>query len=116
MTWIVTIHKKAAKGIAKMNKKAQMAMRVLTEDLKSKGPSQTGWPHYSKLKGHYNCHHCHLNRGRPTYVVCWKEQEHKQVEVYYAGTRQSPRTESPRLGRKLTSRIDQTKKGEIQST
>ncbi len=38
---------------------------------------------YSILK-----HHCHLKKGHPTYVVCWRvtSKQLKTVEVYYVGT------------------------------
>ena len=89
MPWDVSINKKAVKGIAKMNHRAQAAVALLIEDLKIEGPIQTGWPNYGKLKGQQNCHHCHLNRGRPTYVVCWEEKEINELEVYYASTHEN---------------------------
>ncbi len=66
-----------------------MATEVLVEELKNNGPIQTVWPNYGRLKGHVNCHHCHLNRGRPTYVVCWRVLENNELEVYYAGTHEN---------------------------
>jgi hypothetical protein len=32
--------------------------------------------------------HCHLIKGRPTYVACWevKDPKNKILEVYYVGT------------------------------
>jgi hypothetical protein len=32
--------------------------------------------------------HCHLRKGRPTYVACWRiiDKKTKQIEVYYVGS------------------------------
>ena len=32
--------------------------------------------------------HCHLQKGRPTYVCCWEviNKKRKIIEVYYVGT------------------------------
>lgn len=44
------------------------------------------WPNYSRLPG--NRHHCHLKKGRPTYVAVWEDVagKIKVIEVVYAGT------------------------------
>ena len=52
-------------------------------------PVQPEWKNYSKLtgkKGEY--YHCHLNTGRPTYVVVWQvlDRQVRVMEVRYAGT------------------------------
>lgn len=72
-----------------MNPRAKKAVGLLIEELKLEGPVQAKWPNYGKLKGHYGCHHCHLNRGRPTYVVCWEAKENNELEVYYADTHEN---------------------------
>lgn len=34
--------------------------------------------------------HCHLQKGNPTYVCCWKVFEDTQtIEVYYVGTHEN---------------------------
>jgi hypothetical protein len=40
------------------------------------------------MKGADNEYHCHIEKGRPTYVVCWRiaDKNKKNIEVYYAGT------------------------------
>jgi mRNA-degrading endonuclease RelE of RelBE toxin-antitoxin system len=55
-------------------------------ELQKNGPFRTNWPHYGRIsKGYY---HCHLKRGRPTYVACWTivSEKEKRVEVCYVGT------------------------------
>ena len=50
------------------------------------GPVAGNWPNYGKLDD--NRHHCHLKKGRPTYVAVWWEvrQEKQTIEVAYVGT------------------------------
>ena len=50
------------------------------------GTVRGNWPNYSKLGP--KDHHCHIKKGRPTYVVCWRVVDDliQIVEVYYAGT------------------------------
>jgi hypothetical protein len=59
---------------------------LLALDLQKNGPQLPDWPHYGHLgKEHF---HCHLRRGRPTYVACWRtvDKQTKQIEVYYVGS------------------------------
>jgi hypothetical protein len=44
------------------------------------------WPNYSKLAG--GRHHCHLKKGKPTYVAVWEvlDKDIKLIEVQYVGT------------------------------
>lgn len=48
---------------------------------------------YSKLRGtgRKEIHHCHLNRGRPTYVAVWEvlDKAVRLVEVSYVGTHEN---------------------------
>ncbi|MEM7175777.1 MAG: cytotoxic translational repressor of toxin-antitoxin stability system [Chlamydiota bacterium] len=63
---------------------AKNAFALLLADLRF-GPEAPSWPHYSKLGR--TSYHCHLKRGKPTYVACWRaEKKEKRIEVYYAGT------------------------------
>ena len=49
------------------------------------GPEAYKWPNYSKLGS--MIYHCHLKKGRPTYVACWSADKNKKlIEVFYAGT------------------------------
>jgi hypothetical protein len=49
-------------------------------------PVRGNWPHYSKLSE--TKHHCHIKKGKPTYVAVWREDKGqiRLVEVIYAGT------------------------------
>lgn len=49
------------------------------------GPVRGNWPNYSKLAD--GRHHCHLKKGKPTYVAVWSEDKATvTVEVIYVGT------------------------------
>ncbi|HSW71056.1 MAG TPA: hypothetical protein VLH77_03650 [Gammaproteobacteria bacterium] len=58
-------------------------------DLATKGPAAPGWPNYGKLHGSKgDKRHCHLQKGKPTYVCCWEviDKKRKIIKVYYVGT------------------------------
>ncbi|MDR0442345.1 MAG: hypothetical protein LBH44_02945 [Treponema sp.] len=62
-------------------------MELLIAEIEQCGPVRGNWPNYSKLP--YNRHHCHIKKGRPTYVAVWEEigeNKVKLVEVVYVGT------------------------------
>ncbi|MBS0616155.1 MAG: cytotoxic translational repressor of toxin-antitoxin stability system [Verrucomicrobia bacterium] len=58
----------------------------LLVELAEEGPIRKNWPNYGKLSE--NMHHCHLKKGRPTYVACWVvvSEKEKKIEVFYVGT------------------------------
>lgn len=77
--------KRARKSMAKMPAPQVLLLAQLVKDLETSGPVQPQWPNYSKLGG--NKHHCHLSHR---WVACWAETETGvQIEVYYAGSRES---------------------------
>ena len=97
LRWKVTITKRAAKKTKKMPIPALSAFRLLWRDLTIQGPIQPKWPNFSKLKGRPSHWHCHLTKGKPTYVVCWRAyqfsrvekeitQRKGEIEIFYAWT------------------------------
>ena len=97
MTWDVFLGTKTLKQKNKLSEDLQFVLLLLVEDLKNKGGNPGNhWPHYKKfhgLKGQRKTddwRHCHLQKGNPTYVCCWKvfEDTHT-IEVYYVGTHES---------------------------
>jgi len=48
-------------------------------------------PHFGRLKNWSGeVYHCHLNKGRPTYVAVWRVEAHTViVEVIYVGTHEN---------------------------
>ena len=85
----MAITKKAAKSIEKLPQSARENLRVLTLEIQNVGPVRGNWPNYSKLG--VNEHHCHIKKGHPTYVACWRvvNKTIQAVEVYYAGTHEN---------------------------
>lgn len=90
MRWKTGLTTKAGKQAELLPEDAFSALQVLLTDLQNKGPNPgPHWPHYSKLQGKKNIdrRHCHILKGRPTYVCCWEVyQLEKIIKVYYVGT------------------------------
>ena len=86
--WQVFFSKRAEKQLAKLPENIVSAMRFLTREIGINGPIRYTWKNFGKLQGFQNRYHCHLKKGRPTYVACWevKDKETRIVEVYYVGT------------------------------
>ena len=89
--WDIKTSKKTAKQIEKLPEKIKTQLRLLAKDLKHYGPIPgTGWKNYGKLNGtgKRDLRHCHLSKGKPTYVSCWEvlDKKIKLIEVYYVGT------------------------------
>lgn len=83
--WHVRLSKKVDKNFDKLPVPVQSALGLLMQDIETKGPVRGNWPNYSKLGA--NGHHCHLKKGKPTYVAVWIETGTGfEVEVTYAGT------------------------------
>jgi hypothetical protein len=84
--WNVVLTGQAKKAGKNLPKKTLDTFILLLNDLRS-GPILYKWPNYSPLRGMKNCYHCHIEKGRPTYVACWlADKIKKNIEVYYAGT------------------------------
>jgi hypothetical protein len=86
MPWIVTLHREVARTVPTLPQPVQDLLRLLLTELEGQGPVRGNWPNYSKLSR--TRHHCHLKKGRPTYVAVWDVRERTQrlIEVIYVGT------------------------------
>ncbi|MFI5343415.1 MAG: hypothetical protein ACHQUC_04245 [Chlamydiales bacterium] len=70
------------------------AIDTLVIDLQTRGVALVDWPNYgvideSKKRSYY---HCHLKKGKPTFVVCWEGIENgktKKIEVFYVGSHEN---------------------------
>jgi hypothetical protein len=58
----------------------------LAKEIEIMGPVRGNCPNYGKLAPER--HHCHLKKGRPTYVAVGEERnrEIRLIEVVYVGT------------------------------
>jgi len=84
--WNVRIRKSAAKRLASLPTSIQERFKALALELRTDGPIRNGWSNYGKIRGKTGCHHCHLKKGRPTYVAVWMEIDERSIEVRYVGT------------------------------
>ncbi|MBM4304818.1 MAG: cytotoxic translational repressor of toxin-antitoxin stability system [Deltaproteobacteria bacterium] len=86
--WSVGLTKRAVKQLDSLPRAIQQKFDLLAKELEISGPLRANWPNYSALKGQGQRYHCHIKKGRPTYVACWEvgNKEIKLIEVYYVGT------------------------------
>ena len=86
MSWTVEFSGKSKKQADKLPDKVREVLFQLAQEIEFLGPVRGEWPNYSKL----SCtkHHCHLKKGKPTYVAVWREVQGKVklVEAIYAGS------------------------------
>jgi len=87
--WRVEFTRKACKQRAKLPEKARALLDILSKEIELFGPIRKNWKNFSKLTG--DEYHCHLKKGRPTYVACWRVIDKKihLLEIYYAGTHEN---------------------------
>jgi hypothetical protein len=90
MEWNVTLNNKANKQLKKLPEKVVLLTQLLMHDLGMFGacPGKQ-WSNFSKLAE--KKYHCHLIKGRPTYVACWEliDKSQRRIEVYYVGTHEN---------------------------
>lgn len=95
MKWRVIFTKNAAKQYEKLKRSGSKkpsiidTIDVFAMELEETGPNLRKWPNFGPLGK--NKYHCHLLKGRPTYVACWSIQnlQAKIIEVYYVGTHEA---------------------------
>ena len=86
MQWSVNLSGRVVKKLTKLPETVKTSLVALIRDIQDKGPVRGNWPNYSRLGG--NRHHCHLKKGKTTYVAIWQiiDKEIRIVEVSYVGT------------------------------
>jgi hypothetical protein len=93
--WKVSFSREAAKQYEKLKKSGSKKPSIIDAidffalELKHSGPYLKTWPNYGPLGREK--FHCHLRKGKPTYVACWQILDAKQklIEVYYVGTHEA---------------------------
>ena len=86
MSWTIEYTAKTTKQLKKLPTNIRDAVLALVMDMENSGPIRGDWPNFSKLGAIK--YHCHLKKGKPTYVACWRlmDKKKKLLEVYYVGT------------------------------
>lgn len=85
MPWAVFLSKKADKLSGKLPDAIKASLQALMGEIAILGPVRGNWPNYSKLGE--DRHHCHLKKGKPTYVAVWTaDKQTVTVEIVYVGT------------------------------
>jgi hypothetical protein len=82
---------KAEKQAKNVPPKVRESLFALVLEIRKLGPTRTTWHNYGKIRGKKDCYHCHLKKGKPTYIAIWKvtDKESKLVEVRYVGTHEN---------------------------
>jgi len=85
--WQVDFSNSAGKQKAALSDSLRDVLYALKHDLEQKGPVQTSWRNYSQIVSATDFHHCHINSGRPRYVVVWKVVDLKEqiIEIRFVG-------------------------------
>ena len=86
VNWQVIYNRKTFKK-QRLPKMVAVTMELLIAEIEQCGPIRGNWPNYSKLPK--NRHHCHIKKGKPTYVAVWEEiskNKVRLVEIIYVGT------------------------------
>jgi len=88
MTWDIQFTAKAKKQFAKLPRDVRDEFVYLVREIKHQGPTRANWPHYGKVRAKKDCHHCHLKKGKSTFVAVWQvtDKTTNLVEVKYVGT------------------------------
>ncbi len=89
--WTVQFTGKARKQKGKLPPNISSVLDLLYGELENEGPERKNWPHYGKITGKPDMHHCHLNKGKPRYVAVWKvtDRSVKLLEIRYVGTHEN---------------------------
>ena len=95
MKWEIKLTKKVNKNVKKLPEGIQLRLLSLIKRMELFGPYLECWPseekqkykNYGRLEGKGDKYHCHLKKGRPTYVACWEIHSNIiLVEFYYVGS------------------------------
>ncbi|MDQ7831178.1 MAG: cytotoxic translational repressor of toxin-antitoxin stability system [Desulfovibrionaceae bacterium] len=86
MNWSVTAAKGVRRQVERLPERVRERLFALLLEMEQAGPIRGNWPNYGKLGPRR--HHCHIKKGRPTYVAVWEEADGtvRLVEVTYVGT------------------------------
>ncbi len=86
--WTVRISKAAVKQGKKLPQNIREKLLNLIAALVLRGPVLPTFLNYGMLSRTKGLFHCHLKKGRPTYVAVWTvlNRKEKVLEITYVGT------------------------------
>jgi hypothetical protein len=86
VNWYITTSKRLERQIQRLPARVRDSLQVLVAELQQAGPVRGNWPNYSSLGG--GRQHCHLKKGRSTYVAVWRvvNPHPREMEILYVGT------------------------------
>lgn len=86
MNWTITLGRKVERQLGTLPKGVLQTLKYLVKEIQVLGPIRSNWPNYGLLAGER--YHCHIKKGRPTYVVVWKivNKKERHFEGIYVGT------------------------------
>jgi mRNA-degrading endonuclease RelE of RelBE toxin-antitoxin system len=88
MPWTVILSNKATKQAKRLSEDTIACLKFLIKDIQEGGPIIAHWPNFGKISGKTECYHCHIKKGRPTFIAVWQVTDRaiKLVEIRYVGT------------------------------
>jgi len=86
MKWTVAFSNSALKKLNQLPPNIQQRVKVLAAHIETLGPIRKERLNFGKIGK--DLYHCHLKKGRPTYVAVWEvsDKKIKIVEIRYVGT------------------------------
>ena len=83
--WEVLLAPKAGKAQRLLPEKIRNLASTLIKELAASGPIRKDWKNFGPISEY--SYHCHIKKGRPTYVACWREVDKQKriIEVFYVG-------------------------------
>ncbi len=89
--WSVEASSRVIKQVRALPSAMQKLFDLLTSELECEGPIQPEWHHFGKLQGKDHIYHCHLNKGKPRYVVVWEVKDACVflIDIRYVGTHEN---------------------------
>ena len=70
MLWAITVKKKVQKQTTKLPVEIRKILIRLLTEIEIYGPNRSNWQTYGPLRK--SRYHCHLKKGKPTYVAVWE--------------------------------------------
>jgi len=90
--WEVELSRQTEKEKNKLPIPIRDQFFFLVKAIEILGPYRSEWKNYGPLRRKPgipdDAYHCHLKKGKPTYVACWyiTNKKERKIEVFYVGS------------------------------